>query len=160
MAAPAYTQKLDAQGRAYATGKRKNAVARVWIKPGAGKIVVNAKDFSEYFARPVLQMLLKQPLQAADRLDQFDVMATVSGGGLSGQAGAVRHGISKALTYFEPELRPRAQEGRLPDPRQPRRRAQEVRPHESPPQLPVLQALIVLERRLLLDRQDFPDARR
>ncbi|MET0192000.1 MAG: 30S ribosomal protein S9 [Hyphomicrobiaceae bacterium] len=105
VAAPAYTQKLDKQGRAYATGKRKNAVARVWIKPGAGKMVVNAKDFSEYFARPVLQMLLKQPLQAAGRLDQFDVMATVSGGGLSGQAGAVRHGISKALTYFEPELR-------------------------------------------------------
>jgi small subunit ribosomal protein S9 len=105
VAAPAYTQKLDKQGRAYATGKRKNAVAQVWIKPGAGKMVVNAKDFSEYFARPVLQMLLKQPLQAAGRLDQFDVMATVSGGGLSGQAGAVRHGISKALTYFEPELR-------------------------------------------------------
>ena len=76
VAAPAYTQKLDKQGRAYATGKRKNAVARVWIKPGAGKMVVNAKDFSEYFARPVLQMLLKQPLQAAGRLDQFDVMAT------------------------------------------------------------------------------------
>jgi small subunit ribosomal protein S9 len=90
VAAPTYTQKLDKQGRAYATGKRKNAVARVWIKPGAGKMVVNAKDFSEYFARPVLQMLLKQPLQAANRLDQFDVMATVSGGGLSGQAGAVR----------------------------------------------------------------------
>ena len=103
--APAYTQKLDAQGRAYATGKRKNAVARVWLKPGAGKIMVNTKDFSQYFARPVLQMLLKQPLQAAGRLDQFDVMATVSGGGLSGQAGAVRHGISKALTYYEPELR-------------------------------------------------------
>jgi small subunit ribosomal protein S9 len=104
-AAPIYTKKVDAQGRAYATGKRKNAVARVWIKPGAGKIVVNTKDFNQYFARPVLQMLLKQPLQAAGRLDQFDVMATVSGGGLSGQAGAVRHGISKALTYFEPELR-------------------------------------------------------
>ncbi|HEX2338590.1 MAG TPA: 30S ribosomal protein S9 [Hyphomicrobiaceae bacterium] len=105
VAGPAYTQKLDAQGRAYATGKRKDAVARVWIKPGAGKILVNTKDFTQYFARPVLQMLLKQPLQAANRLDQFDVMATVSGGGLSGQAGAVRHGISKALTYFEPELR-------------------------------------------------------
>jgi small subunit ribosomal protein S9 len=106
-AAPAsvYTQKLDKQGRAYATGKRKNAVARVWIKPGPGKIVVNTKDFAQYFARPVLQMLLKQPLQAAGRLDQFDVMATVKGGGLSGQAGAVRHGISKALTYFEPDLR-------------------------------------------------------
>jgi small subunit ribosomal protein S9 len=102
---PAYSQKLDAHGRAYATGKRKDAVARVWIKPGVGKIVVNTKDFAHYFARPVLQMLLKQPLQAANRLDQFDIMATVSGGGLSGQAGAVRHGISKALTYYEPELR-------------------------------------------------------
>jgi small subunit ribosomal protein S9 len=102
-AAPA--KKVDAQGRAYATGKRKNAVARVWLKPGVGKIVVNAKNFDQYFARPVLQMLLRQPLQAANRLDQFDIMATVTGGGLSGQAGAVRHGISKALTYYEPELR-------------------------------------------------------
>ena len=110
-AAPVYTQKLDAQGRAYATGKRKNAVARVWIKPGAGKISVNAKDYEQYFARPVLQMLLKQPLQAANRLSQFDVIATVSGGGLSGQAGAVRHGISKALTYYEPELRPVLKKG-------------------------------------------------
>ena len=106
-----YEKKIDAQGRAYATGKRKNAVARVWLKPGAGKITVNAKDFSQYFARPVLQMLLKQPLQAANRLSQFDVMATVSGGGLSGQAGAVRHGISKALTYYEPELRPALKKG-------------------------------------------------
>jgi small subunit ribosomal protein S9 len=104
-AAPLPARKLDAQGRAYATGKRKNAVARVWLKPGVGKIVVNAKDFNQYFARPVLQMLLRQPLQAANRLDQFDIMATVAGGGLSGQAGAVRHGISKALTYFEPDLR-------------------------------------------------------
>ena len=95
----------------------------------------------QYFARPVLQMLLQQPLSAASRNDQYDIMATVVGGGLSGQAGAVRHGISKALTYFEPDLRSRAQEGRLPHARQPRRRAQEVRPHESPPQLPVLQAL-------------------
>ena len=110
-AAPVYAKKVDAQGRAYATGKRKNAVARVWIKPGAGKIVINTKDFAQYFARPVLQMLLKQPLQAADRLDQFDVLATVTGGGLSGQAGAVRHGISKALTYFEPELRPVLKKG-------------------------------------------------
>jgi small subunit ribosomal protein S9 len=110
-AAPAYAQKLDSRGRAYATGKRKNAVARVWIKPGVGKITVNAKDFEKYFARPVLQMLLKQPLQAVDRVSQFDVMATVSGGGLSGQAGAVRHGISKALTYFEPELRPTLKKG-------------------------------------------------
>jgi small subunit ribosomal protein S9 len=104
-AARTYSQKLDAYGRAYATGKRKDAVARVWIKPGAGRITINAKDFAQYFARPVLQMLLKQPLQAANRLTQFDVMATVSGGGLSGQAGAVRHGISKALVYYEPELR-------------------------------------------------------
>jgi small subunit ribosomal protein S9 len=104
-AGPVYTQKLDKQGRAYATGKRKNAVARVWLKRGAGKIVVNGRELKVYFARPVLQMLLKQPLQAANRLDQFDVMATVIGGGLSGQAGAVRHGISKALTYYEPELR-------------------------------------------------------
>ena len=108
---PKYVQKLDKQGRAYATGKRKNAVARVWIKPGVGKISVNAKDFAQYFARPVLQMLLKQPLQAADRLSQFDVTATVSGGGLSGQAGAVRHGISKALTYYEPDLRPALKKG-------------------------------------------------
>jgi small subunit ribosomal protein S9 len=104
-AAPGYTQKLDSRGRAYATGKRKDAVARVWLKPGAGRITINSKDFAQYFARPVLQMLLKQPLQAANRLSQFDITATVSGGGLSGQAGAVRHGISKALTYYEPELR-------------------------------------------------------
>jgi small subunit ribosomal protein S9 len=110
-AGPTYAQKLDSLGRAYATGKRKNAVARVWIKPGVGKITVNTKDFAQYFARPVLQMLLKQPLQAANRLSQFDVMATVSGGGLSGQAGAVRHGISKALVYFEPELRPQLKKG-------------------------------------------------
>ncbi len=103
--APVYEQKLDALGRAYATGKRKNAIARVWLKPGAGRIVVNKKDFDKYFGRPVLQMLLRQPLIAADRDSQYDVMATVSGGGLSGQAGAVRHGISKALTHFEPELR-------------------------------------------------------
>jgi len=100
-----HVQKLDKFGRAYATGKRKNAVARVWIKPGKGKITVNAKDFSAYFARPVLQMLLKQPLIAAARADQYDINVTVAGGGLSGQAGAVRHGISKALTYFEPDLR-------------------------------------------------------
>ena len=103
--APVHVQKLDKFGRAYATGKRKDAVARVWIKPGHGKITVNNKDFSQYFARPVLQMLLKQPLGAAKRDDQYDIIATVAGGGLSGQAGAVRHGISKALTYFEPDLR-------------------------------------------------------
>ncbi len=103
--APVHVQKLDAQGRAYATGKRKNAIARVWIKPGAGKITVNGKEYNAFFARPVLQMILQQPIVAASRVDQYDVVATVSGGGLSGQAGAVRHGISKALTYFEPELR-------------------------------------------------------
>ena len=110
-AAPQYVQKLDKLGRAYATGKRKNAVARVWLKPGKGMITVNAKDYTQYFARPVLQMLLQQPLTAANRNTQYDIMATVMGGGLSGQAGAVRHGISKALTYFEPELRPVLKKG-------------------------------------------------
>ena len=103
--APKYVQKLDKQGRAYATGKRKNAVARVWVKPGAGKIEVNTRVFEVYFARPVLRMLIQQPLVATNRNGQFDVICTVSGGGLSGQAGAVRHGISKALTLYEPELR-------------------------------------------------------
>ena len=97
--------KLDAQGRAYATGKRKNAIARVWIKPGSGKIVINGREQAVYFARPVLRMMLQQPFETAARVDQYDVMATVTGGGLSGQAGAVRHGISKALTYYEPSLR-------------------------------------------------------
>ncbi|WP_417309879.1 30S ribosomal protein S9 [Devosia sp.] len=100
-----YEQKLDAQGRAYATGKRKNAIARVWIKPGNGKVTVNGRELEVFFARPVLQMILKQPIVATERVDQYDIVATVSGGGLSGQAGAVRHGISKALTHFEPELR-------------------------------------------------------
>jgi small subunit ribosomal protein S9 len=95
----------DAQGRAYATGKRKNAVARVWIKPGKGKITVNGRDQEVYFARPVLRMMIAQPLEVADRLGQFDVDVTVTGSGLSGQAGAVRHGIAKALTYYEPGLR-------------------------------------------------------
>ena len=102
---PKYVQKLDKQGRAYATGKRKNAVARVWIKPGAGKITVNTRPVEVFFARPVLRMMIQQPLVAAARNGQYDVVCTVSGGGLSGQAGAVRHGISKALTYFEPDLR-------------------------------------------------------
>jgi small subunit ribosomal protein S9 len=110
-AAPQHVQKLDGLGRAYATGKRKNAVARVWLKPGKGVITVNDKDFTQYFARPVLQMLLQQPLSAADRATQYDIMATVMGGGLSGQAGAVRHGISKALTYYEPDLRPVLKKG-------------------------------------------------
>ena len=103
--APVHERKVDAQGRSYATGKRKNAVARVWVKPGSGKIIVNGKEFTEYFARPVLQMILRQPIFAAARDGQFDIIATVAGGGLSGQAGAVRHGVSKALTYFEPGLR-------------------------------------------------------
>jgi small subunit ribosomal protein S9 len=97
--------KKDEFGRSYATGKRKDAVARVWIKPGAGKITVNGREQEVYFARPVLRMLLQQPFEVADRKDQYDVVATVRGGGLSGQAGAVRHGISKALTLFEPALR-------------------------------------------------------
>lgn len=104
-AAPVHVKKVDAQGRSYATGKRKNAIARVWIKPGSGKVTVNGREGAQYFARPVLQMILKQPVVAAGRVDQYDVIATVVGGGLSGQAGAVRHGISKALTYYEPELR-------------------------------------------------------
>jgi small subunit ribosomal protein S9 len=104
-AAPVHVQKLDKQGRAYATGKRKDAIARVWVKPGSGKIIVNDKEFGAYFARPVLQMVLQQPIVAADRNGQYDIIATVAGGGLSGQAGAVRHGISKALTYYEPGLR-------------------------------------------------------
>ncbi|MEM0908861.1 MAG: 30S ribosomal protein S9 [Pseudomonadota bacterium] len=103
--APVHVQKLDAHGRAYATGKRKDAVARVWVKPGGGRITVNKKPYDEYFARPVLQMVIRQPLLVASRDGQFDIVATVSGGGLSGQAGAVRHGISKALTHYEPELR-------------------------------------------------------
>ena len=109
--APVHVQKLDAYGRAYATGKRKNAVARVWIKPGSGKIVVNGKDYIAYFARPVLQMILQQPIVAVDRKDQYDVNVTVAGGGLSGQAGAVRHGISKCLNDFEPGLRPILKKG-------------------------------------------------
>jgi small subunit ribosomal protein S9 len=103
--APKYEKKVDKQGRAYATGKRKNAVARVWIKPGSGKITVNTRQIEVFFARPVLRMLIQQPLVAVNRNTQYDVICTVSGGGLSGQAGAVRHGISKALTYYEPDLR-------------------------------------------------------
>jgi small subunit ribosomal protein S9 len=104
--APVHVQKIDAQGRAYATGKRKDAVARVWIKPGPGQITVNQRPVDVYFARPVLRMILQQPLQIANRLGQYDIVVTVDGGGLSGQAGAVRHGLAKALTYYEPDLRP------------------------------------------------------
>ena len=130
--APIYERKVDENGRAYATGKRKDAIARVWLMPGSGRIIVKGtvnrtaklqkarreheklekeRDFTTYFARPVLQMLVMQPLKAVDRETQFDIHVTVSGGGLSGQAGAVRHGISKALTYFEPELRPTLKAG-------------------------------------------------
>ncbi|AWB50300.1 30S ribosomal protein S9 [Gemmobacter aquarius] len=103
-AAPKAPQR-DALGRSYATGKRKDAVARVWVKPGTGKVVVNGKEMAVYFARPVLQMILKQPFTIANVEGQFDVFATVAGGGLSGQAGAVKHGISKALQLYEPTLR-------------------------------------------------------
>ena len=104
-AAPKREPKRDAQGRSYSTGRRKNAIARVWIKPGKGEIMVNGKKAPVYFARPVLRMLITQPFLVADRYNQFDVFCTVNGGGLSGQAGAVRHGISRALTLYEPELR-------------------------------------------------------
>jgi small subunit ribosomal protein S9 len=102
---PKREPKRDALGRSYATGRRKESTARVWIKPGKGEIMVNGKKVVQYFARPVLRMLLTQPFLVADRYNQFDVFCTVSGGGLSGQAGAVRHGISRALTYYEPDLR-------------------------------------------------------
>ena len=103
--------KIDKQGRAYATGRRKNAIARVWIKRGTGQISINGRDITTYFARPVLQMVLQQPFETAERTGEFDVIATVVGGGLSGQAGAVRHGISRALTNFEPGLRPALKSG-------------------------------------------------
>lgn len=112
VAAPAPAEKkVDDQGRAYATGRRKNAVARVWVKPGSGAIVVNGKTGPDYFARPVLQMIINQPFDAVDRKGQYDVWCTVTGGGLSGQAGAVRHGISQALTHMEPNLRTTLKKG-------------------------------------------------
>ena len=101
----------DELGRSYATGKRKDAIARVWIKPGSGRVTINGKDLNTYFARPVLQMILRQPFQVAGRNNQYDVLSTVTGGGLSGQAGAVRHGISQALTRYEPKLRPVLKQG-------------------------------------------------
>jgi small subunit ribosomal protein S9 len=104
-APPKHERKVDDRGRAYATGKRKNAIARVWLKAGSGKITVNGRELKVFFARPVLQMLVNQPFGVSNRANQFDVECLVNGGGLSGQAGAVKHGISKALTYFEPELR-------------------------------------------------------
>ena len=111
VAAPIREAQRDALNRAYATGKRKNAIARVWVKPGTGKIIVNGKEYAQYFARPVLQMLLLQPIVLTNRSGQFDIVATVVGGGLSGQAGAVRHGVSKALTYYEPALRAALKKG-------------------------------------------------
>jgi small subunit ribosomal protein S9 len=104
-AAPVYERTVDELGRSYATGKRKDAVARVWVKPGSGKISVNGREGDIYFIRPTLQMIIRQPFDVTERKEQFDVYCTVKGGGLSGQAGAVRHGISKALTLQEPELR-------------------------------------------------------
>lgn len=98
--------EIDAQGRAYSTGKRKNAIARVWVKRGTGKITINGKDQEQYFARPVLRMVINQPMNVCNRATEYDVVATAKGGGLSGQAGAVRHGIATALTRFEPALRP------------------------------------------------------
>ncbi|WP_373258062.1 30S ribosomal protein S9 [Brevundimonas sp.] len=103
---PVYVQKLDAQGRAYSTGKRKNAIARVWVKPGTGKFTINGKDQMQYFAREILRMMIAQPLVVTGRETQFDVVCTVEGSGLSGQAGAIRHGLSHALTHYEPALRP------------------------------------------------------
>ena len=103
--APLREQQLDAYGRAYATGRRKDAVARVWLKPGSGKIVVNGREQETYFARPTLRLVINQPFDVSDRRDQYDVIATVKGGGLSGQAGAVKHGIAQALTRYEPTLR-------------------------------------------------------
>jgi small subunit ribosomal protein S9 len=106
LAEPALPEpRIDPLGRAYATGRRKDAVARVWIKPGSGRVTVNGRDQEVYFARPVLRMMINQPFQAAARANQYDVICTVTGGGLSGQAGAVRHGISRALTLYEPALR-------------------------------------------------------
>ena len=141
--------KLDAQGRAYATGKRKDAVARVWIKPGVGRVMVNGRDAETYFARATLRMVMNQPFEAADRRDQFDVMATVSGGGLSGQAGAVRHGISKALLSFEPGLRPILKKGGFltRDSRVVERK--KYGKAKGPPQLPVLETLGALRYRSL-----------
>ncbi len=99
-------KQVDAQGRSYATGRRKDAVARVWLKPGSGKVTVNGRDQETYFARPTLRLVINQPFQVTEREGQYDIVATVKGGGLSGQAGAVKHGISQALTKFEPNLRP------------------------------------------------------
>ena len=101
-----YEPKIDSLGRSYATGRRKNSIARVWVKRGSGKITVNGRDITDYFARPVLRMMINQPIEVANRVGQYDIICTVVGGGCSGQAGAVRHGLTRALTGFEPALRP------------------------------------------------------
>ncbi|MDP1976004.1 MAG: 30S ribosomal protein S9 [Alphaproteobacteria bacterium] len=106
-----YEPKIDALGRSYATGRRKNSIARVWLKRGSGKIVVNGRDITDYFARPVLRMMINQPIEVVSRVGQYDIMCTVVGGGCSGQAGAVRHGLTRALTHFEPGLRPQLKSG-------------------------------------------------
>ena len=139
-AAPAEPQ-IDEHGRSYGTGRRKDAVARVWMKRGKGVVTVNGKPLLEYFARPVLQMMLMQPFAIADRLNQYDVICTVKGGGLSGQAGAVRHGLSRALIAYEPELRPTMKKNGFLNPRCPRCRTEEIRPPQSASFLPVLEAL-------------------
>ena len=139
---PRREPKRDAQGRAYATGRRKNAVARVWIKPGKGEIMVNGKRVVQYFARPVLRMLLTQPFLVADRYNQFDVYCTVNGGGLSGQAGAVRHGISPRAYPLRARSAQHPEGGRLPHARFARGRAKEIRPRQGAQELPVQQALV------------------
>ncbi|MDP1724794.1 MAG: 30S ribosomal protein S9 [Alphaproteobacteria bacterium] len=106
-----YEPKIDSLGRSYATGRRKNSIARVWLKRGSGKIVVNGRDITDYFARPVLRMMINQPIEVVSRVGQYDIMCTVVGGGCSGQAGAVRHGLTRALTHFEPGLRPQLKSG-------------------------------------------------
>lgn len=106
-----YEPKIDSLGRSYATGRRKNSIARVWLKRGSGKIVVNGRDITDYFARPVLRMMINQPIEIVNRIGQYDIMCTVVGGGCSGQAGAVRHGLTRALTHFEPGLRPQLKTG-------------------------------------------------
>jgi hypothetical protein len=132
-------KKVDKLGRAYATGKRKNAVARVWLKPGKGTITVNGRDWNQYFARPVLRMLIDQPFLASNRRDQYDVVCTVVGGGLSGQAGAPRH--QQGADLLRAGTAPGPQAGRIPHARCARGRAQEIRPRQGAPQLPVLEAL-------------------
>ena len=149
-------QQLDKQGRAYATGRRKDAVARVWLKPGSGKIVINGREQEVYFARPTLRLIINQVFDVTDRKGQYDVDATVKGGGLSGQAGAVRHGISTALTRYEPALRTTVKREGFLTRDSARRRAQEVRPRQGPPQLPVLEALSRFQFALREGRLGYP----